>query len=258
MKQKNNTPLPENDSASEALQNDNQLPTRRSLLRQGLKATAVTTAAAMLGGDHVLAQTDRKQQPLILRNDELAAKTGAFHKELKGSPRLQSEFINNPSKVVAQRFLPPNTATEISSQRLNNANRVLFSIISNERFRTWAEEYQASLKKTGRIDKSQIVKDFSAAVIRYGDAALVQGIVEEGTLKSAQSSDGGGVLIAVDLLAIAWGVVIIAFAAIILLGYPGGVPQTLTAVEIRAIVDKMTIKAHEMGRSGALTESFIR
>ena len=192
MKLKDNIPLPEpeNDQTPETLQNESQLPTRRSLLRQGLEATALT-AAAMLGDGRVLAQTASPQQPLILRNDELAPKTAAFHKELKASPRLQSEFINNPIKVVAQRFLPQNIADGISPQRINNANRVLFSIISNDRFRTWAEEYKVTLKKTDNVDKSQLIKDFSAAVIRYGDAALVQGIVEEHKGKILVSSSPG-------------------------------------------------------------------
>ena len=254
MEPKEDVSASENDQSSGVVQDENLLSTRRSLLRQCLEATAFT-AVAMLGKDRVLAQTERKQQPLILRNDELAAKTDTLYKELKASPRLQSEFINDPSKVLALRFLPPNATAGISPQRLNNANRVLYSVIANNRFLVWLQEYQANIKKTGKVDKPQVIKDFSAAVVRYGDAALVQGIMEESAL-SATERQAFDVLVVYDaVIAIEFVAVAIVLPLIIL-----GVNSSayFTAADFRTLTEKMISKGREMERAGSLAESFIR
>lgn len=232
--------------------------TRRRVFRQGLEVVAAAAGASV--SKKAFAQgAERQQQPLILRNDDLAAKTEAFFKELNTNPRLQSEFINNPSGVITRRFLLPSAAAQISPQRLNNANRILYSVIANDRFRIWAQEYQTNIDKLGKIDKSQVVKDFSAAVIRFGDAALVQGLIEESFLASAGKSQNPTITfdctsffyVYTCMFMVSHLAFVVSFASL-----KG--ENIFTAQEFRAVANKMIANSKQMEKAGSLKESLIR
>jgi uncharacterized phage infection (PIP) family protein YhgE len=245
-------PSPQTGSASGASRKDDTSSTRRRALRQGLRAAAAA-AAGLLGGTGALAQQTTSGPPLVLRNEELAAQTRAFYKELKTNLELQNEFINNPAGLIARHFLPQSAVSSISAQRLSNANRVLYSMVSNDGFRNWAQNYQTNIDKTNKVDKQQIVKDFAAAIVRYGDAALVQGMMEESFMRARATGDW---LVAVDAVVVAWAFGFIAFAVVLVVGARTG--DAFTAAELRALTDKMIAKGRQLERTGELKKSFIQ
>jgi hypothetical protein len=194
-------------------------------------------------------------QPLVLRNEDWAAKTEMFYKELKADEGLQREFINNPAELIAKRFLPPNVLPGISPQRISTANRVLYSVVANDGFRNWAQSYQARIEEVGWVDKAQIVKDFSSAIVHYGDVAFVQALME-GT-----ASEGGGpskisVLYVYDI------VVAIEVAAICIIGAVCviGIARKpdFSPADFRTLTESLIARARELDRSGALGGSFMR
>jgi len=248
--------------------------TRRGVLRHGLRAAAAA-AAGSLGGCGAIGQGTNVTQSLrslVLRDDQLAAKTMALSNALKASPQLQSDFINHPSEVVAQWILPADVGSAISPQRFSNANRVVYSVVSNDGFRTWVQQYAAYVKGTGSVDKSQIIKDLSGAIIRFGNTPLIQAIMEENELASRSVDENALAanpsLVPINLLYIVDFVFffrfIAVYEAVLFLAFlffgsqAVAARPTVTPPELRALAEAIISRGRELARSGSLDATFLK
>ncbi|AVG14877.1 hypothetical protein VA599_06445 [Chromobacterium sp. TRC.1.1.SA] len=110
-----------------------------------------------------------RSAPLVLPAAQLRNNAQALFAQLDKDPAARAEFIRNPTGVltakVSQRQLP--------AQQVSDVNRLLFSMLANDGFRQWMDDYPAS--PAGKpVSEEQFSKDFAAAVLKYADADLIR------------------------------------------------------------------------------------
>lgn len=259
------------ETTASAPEQNEQATSRRQALRQGLRAAAAATAA-LLGGSGAYAQRsgepgitplgqsviagDRPMQ-LVLKDLDLVAKTDAFYADLKSDASLQDAFINDPTRVMTQNLLPGGIAYSIPQQQISNANRLLYSIVANDGFRAWARSYQAELEKEGKFDKAQIEKDFAAAVVRYGDSALVQSLMESDN-KLKVHGPRMDVVYVYDIAIAIEIVLVLVIVFVGVFGIPMHARFTYKSGDLRLLVERMVARGKELQDSGALEERYER
>ncbi len=94
-----------------------------------------------------------------------------------------------PCNTLQKSSLPPFPDIELETAELNRGNRLLYSLLSNSRFMSWAEDYHAELVKRATAateieddeealraflavtDRSTILSDLAAGVAKTADSA---------------------------------------------------------------------------------------
>jgi hypothetical protein len=101
--------------------------------------------------------------------------------ELEKNDELAQVFIQNPTLVMLSKVLPEFEVIEENS--INAANQLLFSVLSNDKFLKWTQDYGAKLidqyNKTGKVpDKKKILQAFAKGIIEYGDERILGDLLE--------------------------------------------------------------------------------
>lgn len=126
----------------------------------------------------------RLQHSLLLYHEDFRRKTIALFEALNSDPQIRQAFIDNPTESIALMVLPPEFH-DIAPQRVSAANRLLFSALANERFLSWAAEYQrnliAELRASGqtKADMNKIAQDVAQAILDHGDRAIVLSLLSQ-------------------------------------------------------------------------------
>jgi hypothetical protein len=100
-------------------------------------------------------------------------------KELSDKNTLEDEFLTDPAGFLSTR-LHGDAARHVSRARLNSANRLLFSVMSNEKFVAWLSRYQEEClsqfdaDEFAVIDKGKVRADFAKALAEFGDADIIE------------------------------------------------------------------------------------
>jgi len=119
--------------------------------------------------------TLRKQ--LILKTSELRPDLIKFYDQIRTDARARERFLSDPAKYLQESsFAHPTSELNISG-----ANRLLFSLLSNREFLSWAEQYSRDIARSARhaLDRlplEQIYLDVANAIATYCDKALVVSI----------------------------------------------------------------------------------
>lgn len=204
---------------------------------------------------------------LILKYQDFGSETSRFFTELNENSELRNLFFTNPSLVLRTK-LPSLSSIDVGDQQDELANRVLFSALSNERFTTFLEEYQAKKNKAlarylespedeqaaSELDERTIKVEFAEALLDFGDKELLSNML--GRSGSASQSDRqlAGVAIYIVLF-----VVIAAVHAVFALGTSGDLAPTaaarlpIPAPELRKIADQLVAAARQAREAGDLT-----
>jgi hypothetical protein len=120
---------------------------------------------------------------LILNIDDFGANVQRFFKTLEQSDAHKQLFVSDPSGVITKMLLPD---VPFSESTINDANRILYSMLSNAKFMKWANEYQQklydeALETTKIKDPDEAMKIMTALFDKrkiYAD--LVQGLIDSG------------------------------------------------------------------------------
>lgn len=121
------------------------------------------------------------------------ASAASILRELSERQVLEDEFLPDPSGFLASRLHGP-AAVRIPRTKLNAANRFLFAIMSNEKFRGWINDYQENFLKQleedplAIIDKDQLRMDLAKAMVEFGDAEII-GAILPGNLRPGLGDD---------------------------------------------------------------------
>jgi hypothetical protein len=97
--------------------------------------------------------------------------------------RLRQQLAVNPVGTLAKFF--PGLDQTNDLQRISEGNLLFFSILSNDAFRSWAQQYQQDLrgKMTSEgikaFDKEQVRRDFARAILEKGDASIINALLTE-------------------------------------------------------------------------------
>lgn len=111
-------------------------------------------------------------------------------------------LFENPVGLLAER-LPFLRDLRISDFRESTANKFLFSVLSNNEFREWLQNYQIKLNKiiddtwnmkearattfnVEAIDREKISHDAAEALLRYGDKEIIYNLLQ---YKEADAQD---------------------------------------------------------------------
>jgi len=118
---------------------------------------------------------------LVTNGISLRKRISDLFDELEKNPELAKVFIHNPTLVLQSKVLPEFVVIDEDSTNL--ANQLLFSVLSNDRFMKWAEDYGSKMidqyNKTGKIpDKKKILRSFAKGIIEYGDPRIVSNLLE--------------------------------------------------------------------------------
>jgi hypothetical protein len=130
---------------------------------------------------HVRDRLEQAPDYLILNFDKFRDRTDSFFKTLNESKSHRLLFMEDPVGVVQKMVFPEKATPRF---QLDDANRLLFAILSNAAFMKWAEGYQAQLeaeavKVTKNKDKSEALREMVALFDKrklYGEVAA--GITE--------------------------------------------------------------------------------
>ncbi|MBA7603339.1 hypothetical protein ES703_10446 [subsurface metagenome] len=109
---------------------------------------------------------------LEIKPKDLKKNILALFEEMDKDDKLRESFIHNPTghitAKVMKRKLPP--------QQISEANRLLFSLISNDEMIKWLNNYNIE-QKDKEMDKKQFVIDFANKIKELGDQNIIVSII---------------------------------------------------------------------------------
>ncbi len=108
---------------------------------------------------------------MVIRKREFRSKMLALFDELERSERKMQAFVRNPTKVLATVF-----DEEFSPFRQSESNRLLFSMLANDKFRRWLDRY-ANAKRKQTVTDNVFAQEFAKAVIKYGDDNILLAVL---------------------------------------------------------------------------------
>lgn len=94
-------------------------------------------------------------------------------------------FVSNPVGMLSQHF--PETIGKVNVDKISEANRLVFSIMANDKFRDWAVEYSNNIKQkftlddAKKLDKSKLRMDLAKAILDSGDKEIIYSLLGEQT-----------------------------------------------------------------------------
>lgn len=113
------------------------------------------------------------EDELVLRKEGISRRSAELFNELNVNEELRKEFIRNPAQLISERVmqhsLPPG--------QVSAGNRFLFSLLANEKFRTWLKVYSRQLEKE-KIPEEERLRAFAEAAIKYGDENIVASLTD--------------------------------------------------------------------------------
>lgn len=118
---------------------------------------------------------------LVANGISLRKRVSDLFDELEKNNELSKVFVQNPTLIMLSKVLPEFEVIEENS--INAANQLLFSVLSNDKFLKWTQDYGTKLidqyNKTGKVpDKKKILRAFAKGIIEYGDPKLLSDILQ--------------------------------------------------------------------------------
>ena len=104
--------------------------------------------------------------------------------ELEKNPELAQVFIRNPIIVLQSKIFPE--FPTFDEDTINKANQFLFSVLSNDKFMKWLENYQKETinryNKSGKLpSKKKVLQEFAKGLIENGDPKILNDLLEVST-----------------------------------------------------------------------------
>ena len=118
---------------------------------------------------------------LIVKGVSLRKRVSDLFDELENNPELAQVFVRNPILVLQSKILPE--FGELDEDSINSANQFLYSVLSNDKFMEWLENYRTELtnqyNKTGRLpDKKKVLHEFAEGLLENGDPKILSDLLE--------------------------------------------------------------------------------
>jgi hypothetical protein len=216
---------------------------------------------------------------LIIQAPEIRQRMTDLLTRIDGDEGLRQLYINDPAGVI-QKFVFPDQ-TGVPAAEINRGNRLLYSLLSNAEFLTWARDYEQALTTAAReateiedpgqalsayltiIDRGRIHKDLAEAVARFSDKELIASMTwrPDASVSSANLEFTPSVSVDIETfiyavaLVIAFGVAAVA----VLISVPAAAEgEVLNRMDIQNIASQLSAqlsqRAAEVRASGILTD----
>ena len=130
----------------------------------------------------------RSEEMLVLNYRNFSSRLESLFGSLGKSPAALESFARDPAGVFGKHVFPEHN---VSAGELNQANRVLFSLLSNPRFLDWSKKFEQKirdqLKKVGKkvdsaeaikqltatLDRAELYKEIAKATLSFADLELI-------------------------------------------------------------------------------------
>jgi hypothetical protein len=210
------------------------------------------------------------QELLLLEYDNLIEKIDTLFKKLitDNNQNYLQVFLTNPSEFFVKELIFDDI--EFPLQEISDGNRFLFSVLSNDLFYKWLQDYQNDIiekmqsEKTILPDKNQILKDMAGAMVQFGDKEIAFTFLNAYTqIANRQRPRGHGDddVAVVTLVAVAIVVIVVAviapIALISLRINPLGstiLPTNISVQQMRSLADQLVSQAKKYKEDGKLTD----
>ena len=118
---------------------------------------------------------------LDVKGISLRNRISGLFDELAKDPKLAQIFIRNPILVLQLKVLPE--VPLLDEETLNASNQFLFSVLSNDKFTKWLENYQTKLiaqyNRTAKLpSKKKIIQEFAKGLIKNGDPKILSDLLQ--------------------------------------------------------------------------------
>ncbi|MFM1731123.1 hypothetical protein, partial [Prescottella soli] len=164
-----------------------------------------------------------QRSQLILNYPKLDERVNLLFEDMSSSRALRESFLRDPTGVVWASVFGGDPATVRT--KLSNANKLLYCFLADPGMRQWADEYSAQLAQQFQhlhdirnpierkrefllqVDRSQVARDFAAALVRVGGPELQTAVVDnEGSIDPVGplAAVAGPVVAAVPVLVVAY------------------------------------------------------
>ena len=154
-------------------------------------------------------------------------------------------------------------------QEVSEANRFLFSLLSNDGFRQWVSEFQARLAREieageldpETVDKGMLYEEVARAFIEYGDKNLIASLAMGPGNHGIPPENDDDMCSVTHLSTCIESFLVVAIAAIVVLVLtqidltPLTSPSSsLSPRELRGIADQLVLEARKLDREGTLRD----
>jgi hypothetical protein len=191
-----------------------------------------------LEGVRMKAEQPKADQWLLLKHESLRQEINGLFDALASNPAARQNFINNPAGVLRAAFSFTHSDIEFN-QDDSEANKLLFSIVSNPNFFDFIKERQ-SKAPTG---KPETLKEFAEAYLQFGDPEILAGLLDDARNPSRIYALPPFVLLVL--------VVVVAFTVLAVAVDSHMVPDNNVSVpDLRSLAEVMAKEAKEARTSG--------
>jgi hypothetical protein len=180
----------------------------------------------------------KSEQLLLLKHESIRQEINALFELLASNPSAKQSFINNPAGVMRAVLSFADADLECARDD-TEANRLLFSVVSNPKFFDFVKRHQdRSLK-----GKAEILKEFADAFLKFGDQKLVAGLLSDELTPAA--------VYALPPIFVFLLIVIVAFTIVVVAVDHHRVADDLVSVgDMRSLAELLTKEAKEARQSG--------
>jgi hypothetical protein len=212
---------------------------------------------------------------LILRAADLDAKLTALGDKLVSDRTFRELYVNDPARVILKSVFPDQS---VPAAEVNRGNRLLYALLSNERFTTWAQQYSTELvQKANEVtresnpekalreylavtDREKIHREVATAVAEFADTELIAALTwrpDPEPIGVTRVAD-----VAVDIETLIYAVVaaaafVVAVAAVVVGPLSEG-EVGVSRIDVQRVVAQLTERLTERGQelrdSGALVD----
>lgn len=211
---------------------------------------------------------------LLLKYHDLRNEVAHLFEVLNSDQSLRELFFTNPILVIRTK-LPSLSPIDLNNQQDEVANRILFSVLTNNRFIDFLNGHQKKkrrlldqlLRDPGneriirQFDERAMKAEFAAALLKFGDKELISNLLGS-TLPPTPTPPTLIIFHTILLLEVAVLIsvhVLVQIVVKLAIGTAGeAIPRTLgdvpiSASELRRITDQLLATAQKMRENGGLT-----
>jgi hypothetical protein len=136
----------------------------------------------------------RADDLLILDYGDFSERAQELYERMNDSPHIRERLVKDPAGAVNEMLLQ-GTVTPPSRGTINQANRLLYSLLSNQEFMEWSQSYQEKIQEqlrqiaeehdseeafkllVERIDRSELYREITEAILEHADREILYSII---------------------------------------------------------------------------------
>lgn len=113
----------------------------------------------------------KKAETLELRVPDLRKNLLAVLEKVETDERVRAAFVKNPAKLITAKV----AHVALSAHQISETNRLLFSLIANDKMRAWLSRYKGT--GTGKAAKQEFAAAFAKQVASLRDENILTALL---------------------------------------------------------------------------------